>query len=668
MKSVHSIIAAVVVRQRIADAAWGLARIALPAGLFIAALMLVATRRFDVPPQALWLTAVPVPLVLGWALLRRHPWRAVARRIDAHYGTGDELGNAIELSSGARRDTGDKARADAIVTLLCERAEARAKTLDPRPVVPLSVPGPRWLDLVGLAAVGGAMLVPPPEPPAVFVDPEPIIIEPPPKPPKLQGPDLAHAEPLRDDLKELAAKDEEDVAAKIAAEMLDVLDKLEQGEIDRAQAFEELERLEELLAEAEDRFEASLEEDPGLLGEAMRDLADALEQHELTEEAAKALDEGKGDDAEKALNDAAEQALGEQAQRNAAEEMEKAMAEAEKALAKTGADSRGTEREIAEKERRLEREKKREPQTKEDKEEHERRLKKMRDELEQLKRRQEREQAARDKIEKLRRNAKDAANRSSSAQQRKDAVQKLSRGVNKASQTSKQSRRLGQARDSMQEAKSVVRRAGQQGEGQQRRRQQMRRFSQAAKGDRGKDGKGQGKDGKTGQGKDGKGKDGKGKSTLLIEGKVGEGDPNMIMEMPGEGQGQGQQGEGQGQGEGEGEGEGQGQGQGDQPGSSSSESPGGDGMGEGSVEPMMDDPTGMKTNTKNVRVNAKHGRGATRAEVIRDASQDGFANETYKNVYEDYRSFAQSAIDNEALPAAQRRRVKRYYQLIQPRQ
>ena len=75
----------------------------------------------------------------------------------------------------------------------------------------------------------------------------------------------------------------------------------------------------------------------------------------------------------------------------------------------------------------------------------------------------------------------------------------------------------------------------------------------------------------------------------------------------------------------------------------------------------------MKTNMKNVRVKAKEGRGVSRAEVIRDASQEGFATEPYRKVYKDYRGFAQSAIDNEALPAAARRRIKRYYQLIQPR-
>ena len=60
-------------------------------------------------------------------------------------------------------------------------------------------------------------------------------------------------------------------------------------------------------------------------------------------------------------------------------------------------------------------------------------------------------------------------------------------------------------------------------------------------------------------------------------------------------------------------------------------------------------------------------RGATRAETIRTASQEGFADANYRDVYQDYKSFAQSSLDSEAMPAPQRRRVKRYFQMIQPR-
>jgi hypothetical protein len=66
-------------------------------------------------------------------------------------------------------------------------------------------------------------------------------------------------------------------------------------------------------------------------------------------------------------------------------------------------------------------------------------------------------------------------------------------------------------------------------------------------------------------------------------------------------------------------------------------------------------------------VKAKHGRGVSKAEILKDASQHGFATEPYRDMYKQYRDFAQSAIDSDAFPPAQRRLVKRYLQMIQGR-
>ena len=77
--------------------------------------------------------------------------------------------------------------------------------------------------------------------------------------------------------------------------------------------------------------------------------------------------------------------------------------------------------------------------------------------------------------------------------------------------------------------------------------------------------------------------------------------------------------------------------------------------------------TRMRVRPRDVKVDPKHGRGATRAEVISTASQAGFASESYKDVFTDYHGFAQSALDREELPAGQRRQIKRYFRLIQPR-
>jgi hypothetical protein len=189
-----------------------------------------------------------------------------------------------------------------------------------------------------------------------------------------------------------------------------------------------------------------------------------------------------------------------------------------------------------------------------------------------------------------------------------------------------------------------MRRAGQSGEQGDKRKQQMQKFAQAAKGKR--DGKKEG-------------------PTLLVEGgDLGDGEPSMMMEGDSGGDPQ-DSGDGGGDGQdGDSGGDGQDSGQ-------SADSPGdgqglGDGQGKGSVDPLGDS-SGLKVRPKDVRVDPKHGKGTTKAEIIKTASQEGFASAPYRDMYRDYKAFAQSALDSEALPPEQRRRAKRYFQLIQPR-
>jgi hypothetical protein len=89
-------------------------------------------------------------------------------------------------------------------------------------------------------------------------------------------------------------------------------------------------------------------------------------------------------------------------------------------------------------------------------------------------------------------------------------------------------------------------------------------------------------------------------------------------------------------------------------------------MGEGAQEPLGE-ARGLKTRPRDVRVDPTQGRGASRAEVIATASQEGFASASYRDVFSDYKAFAQSALDRETVPQAQRRQIKRYFQMIQPR-
>ncbi|MBX7084243.1 MAG: hypothetical protein K1X88_33860 [Nannocystaceae bacterium] len=663
-------------RQRTADAAWALSRVALPVAVALLALGLVATRRLGLPQWSLWFASAPIPAVLAWAWLRPLQQRKLVRRIDEFHRTADRLGSAYEFARG--RTPADP-RTAAIVALVQHDAEQLAATLDARPAIPVRVPGPRALDSLPLALLGLALLVPIAT--AELASPlvGEILIEPVAQAKAKAGLDLALASPLRQSLRELSHADDE--AAAAAKQMLEILDALERGEIDRALALEQLEELERQIAEAEEKFDAELREDPALLAEATQDLAAALQTEELTEDVGKALDRGDGDNAEQALAEAGDKA---DAQAESDEQMKRSLSEAERRLGQRNDEREASEtaKQLDEAERRLRREEQKKPQDPEEAAEHERRLKQQRDKVEQLKRQHERELAAQKKVEELRRQAKEAAQSKAGSADRKRKLEQLGRGMKEASRTARGAQRMQGARDALEEAKTFVRRAGESGSGQDRRKQQFRRFDQAAKGQQ------QGQQGK--DGKDGKGK-GQGKSTLLVEGDVGQGEPNAMMEQDSAGQGQGQDGQGQdgqgqdgqgqgdgqgqdGQGQGDGQGQdgqgdgqgqdGQGQGQG-QDGQGDGRTPG-DGIGTGSQDPLAD-PTAMRSGTKDVRVDARRGRGVSKAEILKDASQHGFASEPYRKMFKEYRDFAQSTLDSDAFPAAQRRLVKRYYQMIQAR-
>lgn len=635
LRAIEARLRLVVARERLAEAAWGLARFALPAGLLLASATVLLARLGHSPLGLAWLSVLPIPVVFAWAFARPRSLRKTARRVDAHYNLHDRIGNALEL---AREPDGGDATTQGIIALLIQEAATTAGQVEPRNVVPLRMPGLRPLDglaalllllvsLVPLPGPGGEL---PPAPGASSDESEAVANTP------RAGLDLALANPLRQDLRQLTG--EEDVASKTAQGLLDLLEQLEEGEIDRAAAFEQLEAIEKELADSEERFQASLEEDPGILADAMQDLARAMEQHEVMEDLAKALERGDGDAAEEALEKAGEQA--ESGDDEARRALEKALEDAERSLGKSASKNTDTAKELADAERRLKRQQKR-PAS--DPEEQERRLKKQKRDVERLRRKHEQEKAAQRRLDQLRRKAQQARSRSGGKQGRRQARRQMGEGMRRASNRGRQSRRLGGARDGVEEAKTFIRRAGRQGENESRRRKQHRSFSKAAKG-RGKKGK-------------------KGESTLLVEGKVGEGEPNGMMEMEGQGQ---QPGAGQGEGDGQGQGEGQGQGSESQ--SESTSQAGGDGIGQGAIESLGEDGTTMGgVDYRNVKVEAQHGRGATRAEIIRTSSQEGFAGEAYRDVYKDYRGFAQSALDDEAVPAPKRRNVKRYFQLIQPR-
>jgi hypothetical protein len=227
-----------------------------------------------------------------------------------------------------------------------------------------------------------------------------------------------------------------------------------------------------------------------------------------------------------------------------------------------------------------------------------------------------------------------------------------------------------QLRQKLQELREMMRQQGQGGQGQMAR---LRRFQQQARGQSGGQGGQQG-EGQEGQGQEGQGQQGQGQ----------------------EGQGQGQQGQGQGQ-----------NGQGGQPGGSGkSNGSGGEtwvlgpngqkmlmlsqsrsgGGGTGGNGGNGDEPGGGKgwgtghdahvegkatagvAPGQNTQVAGQDtGQGASRSEVIEGAAERGFATRGYQKVFREYDTVAEEALSKDEIPGGYRFYVRRYFELIRPR-
>ena len=61
------------------------------------------------------------------------------------------------------------------------------------------------------------------------------------------------------------------------------------------------------------------------------------------------------------------------------------------------------------------------------------------------------------------------------------------------------------------------------------------------------------------------------------------------------------------------------------------------------------------------------GQGASRSEVIEGAAERGFAGRGYTKVYREYHTVAEEALGKDEIPGGYRSYVRRYFQLIRPR-
>ncbi len=642
------------------------------AGLCALALGALKTGLVDtamVRPFLFAAAAFPALGMLAGALRRVRPLLP-AQLLDRSHGLESRIANALEfeaLPDADRTPFMEAAMAD---------AAAHAPALEPARAMPLRAPR----DLLPAAGVASfallllALEVPVPR----TIPPAPV------RPPSLLDPDsLAGFESELAEVMATAAPDPE--VSSAARELNRILEDIADRRLDRTEALRQITELEHRLADGRSA-DADLMDDA--LREMGRRLSGASEQATAASEALRDADAAR---AERAMRELAETMRTQAMSRAELAQLREALERAseERSAAEEAMQQREQEMQSLLEQRRQEAAQEEEPSL----------LRQRQRELERL----ERDRAAvaeqRRQLERLRREMQQAAE-DLNRERRDEAANAMDRGAEDLNrmareQMSEEQRR--QLEEQMQQLREMIRRqreqqqSGGQGQGNQGQgggqQQRLQRFVLRAQGQEGQgmrlrmpgQGQGQGQQGQQGQGQQGQGQG-------QAQGGQGQG-------QQGQGQGQGQQG-GQGQAQG-GQGQGQGQGQNGEPvmeltmggqgGDAVLELPGmGEGQGQqgqggGGLEPgsgagdqhdpnMLEDPTRLNSRARSSRVEGQQGEGPSRSEVILGAADRGFANSRYRQVYTDYSDHAEEVLERDEIPPGYRFYVRRYFQLIRPRE
>ena len=94
----------------------------------------------------------------------------------------------------------------------------------------------------------------------------------------------------------------------------------------------------------------------------------------------------------------------------------------------------------------------------------------------------------------------------------------------------------------------------------------------------------------------------------------------------------------------------------------------GRGWGEGHDPKVQGQATNPKMGTEDTQVQGGDtGQGGSRSQVILGAAERGFASRGYKKVYTEYHQVAEDSLSKDDIPGGYRSYVKRYFQLIRPR-
>jgi hypothetical protein len=583
-------------------------------------------------------TGVACAAALAW--MWRLPERAGARALDRHHGLSDRLASALAFADLSERTDFMQAAIEDAITV--------APSVLPRRAVPIAAPR-AWVAAAGLASALIAVMLfevraHVPSVHAKTIDPVDM------------APD--DLDDVKDFLKQIEQQEPSDDTNAAIAEFNKLVDDIANRRLDRTEAFRRMGALEDKLLTGSQADRKAVEEQLEKVGEEMK-------KAELTKPAGDALAEDKLDKARDALHDLAKKI------REPAAPPDKAkLDQMREALKKASRQAEEHRQELDQRRQQLADEILKMKQKMGDGGSDDERslLEKKQRELERLDRDVDRQSSAGRQLDRLDRELEKAAedlmkDLGLSAQDLEKSAEDLSR-MEQQQMTQQEKEEL---RQKLQELRELVRQQGQGGKGQSVR---LRRFGKMARGQGGGQGQqgqgesqqGEGQDegqgGQQGQGGDGQGQQGQqgrgggsqgaGQGETWIVGPNGE---KILMLSQGHGgAGQGQAGDANENG---------GQGQGEP----------GRGWGNGHDPKLQGKATNPKMGTEDTQVQGTDtGQGGSRSQVILGAAERGFASHGYKKVYTEYHQVAEESLAKDEIPGGYRFYVKRYFQLIRPRE
>ncbi len=599
----------------------------LPVPLAYAAVALTIVKVWRLSPASarplFWLAVVPLAFFavgVARAFLRaRPPWRA-SLALDAFHGLQDRITSALAFSDVP------EAERTPLMQAAIEDGIVLGKSLDPRRAVPIRLPRESAIVAALVLGLFGISLL---EVRTSRQLPAAPTFE-----PMVMSPD--DIELFRDVAKELQAKNDDPNALVAVRKFNQLVEDIAEHRLDRHEVFQRMGELERDLKD-------SVDLDQDARDEGLKGLARELEKSGLTKPAAAALDEKRLADAEKALRELAEKLKKKEGKPNAAE-----LDKLRQALEKASRTNSERLKNIEQRRQELEEEKKSLLKKKNEQQpdagvtadpklaENERKLEHLDRERSRAERSQKQmseldkqlAQAARDML-------KDAGQSAEDLEQGAQDINRMARQQASEEQKKELLRKLQEMRELMR----------QQGKGGKDQMQRLQRFGQRARGQSGS-GEGQGAGEQPGS------KSGGGKHDGPL--RFGNGASGPSVEIP---IAQTTRAEGANP-----AGNGDKPGGGDQPGASNQ-------WGTGHDPNLAGDATDLKGKSVDVTAaGVDTGQGAASSQVIYGAAERGFVGRGYKQVFTDYQTVAEQALSQDEIPSGYRFYVRRYFQLIRPRE